>query len=804
MNTLGYKFCADFWQHKARSLLAVISVAAGIFIVGTLLGMMDLQLAALDSAHQASHPAHISLYLKQDADAALLEPLKNQDEVNSVEGLSQLSVRFKTPGVSDWQWANLIIRPDYQHQQFDQTPLQNGAWPAAGQIGIEQLSAAYSGLQTGERLQFAKPSGELPLSINGSLRHPFVKPPRFGGPLHFFATPQTAERFGITPHSFRHLLVQIKAPYSGDKARQVAYQLRAILAQHGIGVYATLLQDPHQHWGRPFFLGINQVLQFMAWASLGLACVLMLNTVSAHITQETRQIGIMKALGIKTLTLAQLYLGQVAAMASLALVLAVPLSLVTAYASSCWMLALFNVECRAFSYSPHALFAMLVGGLLMPLVAALPAIWRGLRLTVREALANQAVSVDFGASRFDVWLEHWVSRFLPTLYAAALNNLFRRKARLLWTQAVLVIAGVLFMLVCSLISSLDFTLDQEMARSRYDVRVGFMRDQAIDKLQALANANPATRSSTFWQRLPLEITQNGQALHQKGSMGLQLLALPTETALYQPLIESGRWLQTEDNGEHRLVLSADTAELNHLHVGDWLDVQLAGQSSHWQLIGTYRWLAGNGFVVEPVYAALQTVKAFTGDMQAASLMLLQANLNNPAEERAYFDALKQDFLAAGIELDIYNSHGKREQRGYIDRQFSSVNGMLLGLACLVAVVGGLGLSGTLAINVLQRIPEIGVLRAIGARPAQIFRLFILEGLLQGLLACSISVPLAYLAAQPLAQQLGVTLLGIELDFVFSWFGVALWLVLTLLLTLIAAYWPARQATRLAVRANLSH
>jgi putative ABC transport system permease protein len=130
--------------------------------------------------------------------------------------------------------------------------------------------------------------------------------------------------------------------------------------------------------------------------------------------------------------------------------------------------------------------------------------------------------------------------------------------------------------------------------------------------------------------------------------------------------------------------------------------------------------------------------------------------------------------------------------------------MLLGLAVLIAAVGAIGLSGTLAIGVLQRTREIGVLRAIGAKSSAIFKLFMLEGLCHGVLAWLLSIPLAYLLAEPLAKQLGITMLGIHLDFVFAWPAVALWLGAVLLLAVVAAYLPARTATRIVVRKSLNY
>ena len=543
----------------------------------------------------------------------------------------------------------------------------------------------------------------------------------------------------------------------------------------------------------------------MAWASLALSSVLILNTIAALITQQTDQIGIMKALGARRSTIAGIYLNIVLILALLALAIAVPLSLLGAYFSSRWLLDLFNIEMDGFEYSPRTLYLMLAGGLLAPLLAALWPIWRGASMSVHRAIASYGLGADFASSRFDKWLETKLFSSLPTLYAVSLSNLFRRKARLLWTQSVLVIAGVLFIVIISLIESVNLTLDNELARSRYAVRLGFSADQATTSTQNLIRAVPQTTDMEFWNRVPTELVHNGHLLRQSGSLGAQILALPVTTTMYRPLIVAGRWFEDKDNGQKALVLNAETAKLNRIKIGDAIRVDLFGQSnSEWLVIGLYRWFVGSGYAVEPVYAPLSTIQTLTQNNQYSSIALVSANVNSLAEEKNYADNVKQKFQDQHITLDFYTTIAKLEQRNYAKNQFRPITGMLLGLAALIAGVGAIGLSGTLAIGVLQRTREIGVLRAIGASSAAIFKLFMLEGFFHGLLAWLISVPIAYALAKPLAHQLGEVMLGIQLDFTFSVDAVWVWLALVTVLVVLASYWPARHATRIVVRSSFSH
>ena len=431
------KVSADLLTHKSRTVLAISSIAIGLFVIGTLLGMMDLQLGSMDNAHRQSQPSHINLVLKQDVNIAAAEIIKNIDGVADIDTLTQFTVQFKTSRSEQWQTGTVLFRVDYQDQKYDRMTLLSGSFPRAKTVAVERLSARFAGLNTGDIIEFATANGTEKLAVNGIIRHPFVKPPAFGGQLHFFIAPELAPVFGIPAHTFRQLLVQIKPPYSEEKARSIAGEIRAKLTESGIAVNATLLQNPDQHWGRAIFSGIHLVLSVMAWASLALSSVLILNTVAALITQQTDQIGIMKSLGARRRTIANIYLSEVFILSLVALMIAVPLSWAGAFYSSRWLLDLFNIELNGFVYSSQALYLMIAGGLLAPLLAALWPIWKGASMSVRQAIASYGLGADFVSHGFDRWFEQTVAALLPTLYAVALGNLLRRKARLLWTQSVL-------------------------------------------------------------------------------------------------------------------------------------------------------------------------------------------------------------------------------------------------------------------------------------------------------------------------------------------------------------------------------
>jgi len=136
--------------------------------------------------------------------------------------------------------------------------------------------------------------------------------------------------------------------------------------------------------------------------------------------------------------------------------------------------------------------------------------------------------------------------------------------------------------------------------------------------------------------------------------------------------------------------------------------------------------------------------------------------------------------------------------------FNIVIVFLLFMAILLGVVGGLGLMGTMSINVIERTREIGVMRAIGASDGAVLRIVLLEGVIIGLISWVIGGIVAIPASRALSSAVGQALLRAEPSYTFSTSGALLWLVIVLLLALFASFLPARSASRLTVREVLSY
>jgi putative ABC transport system permease protein len=168
-------------------------------------------------------------------------------------------------------------------------------------------------------------------------------------------------------------------------------------------------------------------------------------------------------------------------------------------------------------------------------------------------------------------------------------------------------------------------------------------------------------------------------------------------------------------------------------------------------------------------------------------------------------------LIAGIDSQLADRGYAVQsiEAGYLLRESASVavNTVILFLlimALLTAVVGSIGLTGTMSINVLERTREIGVMRAIGAVDYAVMQSVIIEGLVIGLITWALAIGLSYPISSALLNIIGQSMAGSTFTLIITPIGSALWLAVVIALSVFASIMPARNAARLTINEVLAY
>ncbi|MGZ6316769.1 MAG: ABC transporter permease, partial [Anaerolineales bacterium] len=153
MGVIWHKIWFDLWHNKTRTLLAVLSVAAGTFAVGAIFGMSDLLSTTMDRSHQSVMPPHINISLYDLVDRDTLLSLKEVPGVEGIEPYNNVGITYKLHPGDKWRQGVIQMRGDYQNQQYELVQLRDGHWPETkNDIGVERMAATFDHLGLGDQV----------------------------------------------------------------------------------------------------------------------------------------------------------------------------------------------------------------------------------------------------------------------------------------------------------------------------------------------------------------------------------------------------------------------------------------------------------------------------------------------------------------------------------------------------------------------------------------------------------------------------------------------------------------------------
>ncbi len=116
------------------------------------------------------------------------------------------------------------------------------------------------------------------------------------------------------------------------------------------------------------------------------------------------------------------------------------------------------------------------------------------------------------------------------------------------------------------------------------------------------------------------------------------------------------------------------------------------------------------------------------------------------------------------------------------------------LAMISIVVASLGVINTLTMNVIERTREIGMLRAIGMQRGQVVGMILAEAALMGIIGGMLGLGAGIVQAWVFLKAM-VSMSGYRLDFILPQAGVVVAVGIALIVSQIAAVFPAIRATR---------
>jgi putative ABC transport system permease protein len=783
----------DLKSHKARTMLVVLSIAVGIFAVGSVSGMYFLVQRDFQASYQSVN-AHSGVLYATLFDDDLLETAQRVEGVRLAEGRSAAS--GQVPLLTGAK-APIVIQgiPPVDKMQIDRVTLESGS-PVLGrrEVYLERSAQAALGLKPGDVLAIeVSEKRTREVRVAGIVHDATVAPFMLAQQVVAYAAPETIEWLGGSALYSQMMFVVEEKPRDEAHIREVAARITDKIERSGREVYITIVMRPGQHPAQSTIDSILVMMGGMGVMALFLSMFLVVNTISALLNQQVRQIGVMKAIGATSGQVAGIYLVLILSFAAAALLVAVPVSAAVAYAVALGVAQLLNVNPGPFLIPPEALALQVFVGVAVPLLAGLFPVLGGARRTVREAMTSYGLSAQGRQTWFDRVLEQ--VRGLPRPLLISIRNTFRRKGRLALTLFTLMLGGAIFIGVFNIRASLYEAIDITLGYVLSDVNITFQQSYRMERIQQAAYSVPGVEAVEGWgDTIAQAVRPDGTTSDQ-----VEVISLPAGSRLIRPVLTAGRWLLPGDEnamvvGNHFLKLRPD------VRVGDEVTLQVGEKNFLFRVVGTYQ-MAGT--VLMPVlYVNYETMSRLLNQPGQVYTLRVLTDRHDAARQEEVSQALQAAFKEDGIAVGsaLIGDVVTQQNRITIDILIY----LLLFMATLIAVVGGLGLMGTMSMNVLERTREIGVMRSIGAVDGAIMQLVIVEGMVIGVISWVLGALLSIPIAKGLGYVLGISLVNVPLEYRFSAGGLLLWVVIVILLSAVACVLPARNAVRLTVRDVLAY
>jgi putative ABC transport system permease protein len=795
-----YKVLHDLFGNKTRTTLIVLSMAVGLFAIGIIVSARSILSVGLSRSFADIHPSAGTVRTAELFGDDFLESVRAMREVQAADARRSISARVE---VSPGRWKNitLFVVADYDDMRVNKVSSEAGEWPPPFHaVLIERAALPVIEGQIGESVRFKLPGGaQRTMRIAGSAHDPAQLPAQIDGSPYGYVSFDTLNWLG-EPYGFNEL--HIISTESGDKAwaQQVVNLVKHKAERSGFTIPLSMTAEPGQLPMNDVLQGILLLMGMLGILSLFLSAFLVVNTVSALLAQQRRQIGVMKAVGGGSIQILGMYLVMVISYGVLALLVAIPIGRQGARALSVTLATFFNFDLGAMLIPAQATWLQIIIGLLLPVLASAFPFLTGLRMSAAEAMNVSTLGRGgYGQDWIDKFLSGsrlWFAQRAPVRSVLlSLRNTFRSKGRLALTLLTLTLASATFISVFNVRASLSSTIDDMIKWFRGDALLTFEQTMRAEKLEQEALRVPGITMTDVWLQLPT------RRVRPDGSESrMMYLFAPTVTdhsLIGAPAITAGRWLLP---GDHNAVVVSSGLFLDEpdLDVGGELVLQLDGRERPFKIVGTY---VGPSFAAI-LYANYEYVAREIDRVGEADAIMVATTRHDPASAITQSQALEDHYEKIGVRVSTVST--MQNERIEAEAAFDAVIALLIVMAILLALVGGLGLMGTMSINVLERTREIGVLRAIGAPNRSVGLIFVLEGVMIGLLSWLLGALLAIPASQGLNQAVGAALLGSPLRYSYSLPGLFLWLVAVIVLSALASYIPARTASRLTVREVLAY
>ena len=834
--------------HKARLMMTALAVLLGVaFVAGTLIFSDTVGEAVKNASAKNLKDVAVSVQASdEDSDAPdsavpgkdgkratalddkLADRIRALPGVRSVRanvtGQATLAGRDDQPIGNGWQnlAANYQPGKDGKDSRY---PLVQGRGPAnGGEIALAETTAKAAGYALGDTVRFATDGPVLKKKLVGIVASddPQVTA---GGSLALFDT-ATAQQLFLHAGQFDELVV---AATPGTDQKALTAKVREVLpAKRARATSGSDLAAEQSRMIAQSNSAMSKTLLTFAGIALFVGIFIIANTFTMLISQRSREIALLRAVGASRRQVVRSVLAEAALLGVISSV--VGFALGTGIAVG--LRAVLDANGAGFPdgplvISPAAVLSALGVGVVVTVLAA----WLPSRKAAKIAPVEALSSVEAPPQRRSLVVRNVIGSVITALgvavmlYVSTLNSSDDLPTAMLGSTVTLI--GVI--ILAPLLSRPLVSLAGLVTTRLFGIGGKLAKENALRNPRRTA----ATGSALM---IGLTLITGMTVVGHSAQIGMDKMAATEMTADYQ--VETTTYTGLDPELSKKVARLPGVEAMAPLRstvykVGEGIgsvtgtDLSQIGKLTRLTFTqGSLDAVRAGGIAIAQAEAKLRgwrvgdTVSLEFNDKKKARVKVAAVYKDNETFRDALADVslvdphmtqVKNDKLlvkAAGggspaLAKDIRHALGdspllkvqshedlRKQNAGQIDTIVNMVYG-LLGMAVIIAVVG---VVNTLAMSVFERTREIGMLRAIGLARSGIKQMVRLESVVISLFGAVLGIGLGIFLAWAGGSLVGSSFPTYEM--VLPWGRIGLFLLIALVVGVLAALWPARRAARL--------
>lgn len=787
MNKLLFKKAfRDLFSNKRKAITAISAVIIGMVAFGTLLFSYELITNEIVTTYSSINPSSATIIVDR-IDNRFIELTEEFSDIAEYEVKSNYQIRGQKSN-GEWTTVELFSSTDYTTLDVNKVFHLDGAVsPQSNEMLIERDAINVAGKGIGDTLLLSLPNGtETSLKITGVLNDLSVHPATMHNTIYAYVSMETLNEMGL---SSNRLDFKISGePYNRERIQTISNQYLRMLEQNGYQIKGLSIENTPgismhlEEYKTALFL-----LRTFAFVAFLFGCLIMSSLITSILAQQIKQIGILKSFGTKNISIAYSYLLALLSFIGLSALAALPLSKLLANVLSSLLLRLSNMNLTHTQVVPIRYPAFLVLCVSVPLLIAFLSIRQATKITVKDAINYSGI----GKVSTEKPLLSRAAR-LPRPVMLTLRNAFRRKGRFFLNVSTLAISGVCFITVLVSMFSVSMTLKNNLNTFSYDYRF-LVNGTEEEALTEALSSNSEIGVFEYWGYTA------GNILYGNGEVGnsYPIFAIPKNSSLVNPDLLEGTWLQDEITNE--IVVGHEFLQSNPtLSIGDTLSLEIEGTKSDLRIVGVIKDFSGSNIYMNKDF--------YIHNVPAESRQnIVQVQLNSDLRGRSranLIESMETSLLEQNVS--ILQSETKANAIKILNSHYMATFQTFLIIIFMILIVSAFGLSSTNNIQTLERMKEIGVMKAMGADKKQIIKIITSESIFVGLSSWVISALLAIPSIIIGLSYFGATTL--ETSIMLSWgaviAGYLIWLVLILLIGKQASKRSALLAANMTIKTTL--